>query len=246
LGVQTILAMMQIIDHTLARLRYSTQSRTLAEMAMVRIATLEDLESLAELIARLRSADSSAPLAVSAHRPAQAITSVVSGAKKKAELIEPDVSSVASPRRTTESLPEDAEPPRPTTAVEVTPENVGEIWRQALSGLSGLLPEQAAACDSVSLAGADRLAVTFVEKYNSCKAFCERGEQLKTLEHALRDVVGRDIRIEFVLIKETQPQLKAARPTASRQRLNNHPLVERASELFDARVVRVEEAGGKE
>ncbi len=33
-GLETILAIMQIIDHTLARLRYSTQGRTLVEMAL--------------------------------------------------------------------------------------------------------------------------------------------------------------------------------------------------------------------
>ena len=49
LGLETILAIMQILDHTLARLRYSTQGRTLAEMALVRIANLEDLDELAEL-----------------------------------------------------------------------------------------------------------------------------------------------------------------------------------------------------
>ena len=38
LGLETILAIMQILDHTLSRLRYSTQGRTLAEMALVRIA----------------------------------------------------------------------------------------------------------------------------------------------------------------------------------------------------------------
>ncbi len=42
LGVETILAIMQILDHTLSRLRYSTQGRTLAEMALVRIANLRE------------------------------------------------------------------------------------------------------------------------------------------------------------------------------------------------------------
>src|SRR4029077_3337741 len=55
MGLETILAVMQIIDHTLSRLRYSTQSRTLAEMALVRIANLEDLDELSDVIAAVRS-----------------------------------------------------------------------------------------------------------------------------------------------------------------------------------------------
>ena len=55
LGLQTILAIMQILDQTLSRLRYSTQARILAELALVRICHLEDLDELSELIAQLQS-----------------------------------------------------------------------------------------------------------------------------------------------------------------------------------------------
>lgn len=51
LGLHTVLAVMQILDETLARLRYSTQGRTLAELALVRITALGDLESIADLLA---------------------------------------------------------------------------------------------------------------------------------------------------------------------------------------------------
>ena len=46
LGIETILAMMQILDQTIARLRYSTHPRTLAELALVRICTLGDTRSV--------------------------------------------------------------------------------------------------------------------------------------------------------------------------------------------------------
>ena len=53
-GVETILAAVQILDQTLARMRQSVHVRTLAEMALVRMARLEDLDTLPELIAQLR------------------------------------------------------------------------------------------------------------------------------------------------------------------------------------------------
>ena len=37
---------MQILDQTLSRMRYSTQGRILAELALVRISHLEDLDEL--------------------------------------------------------------------------------------------------------------------------------------------------------------------------------------------------------
>jgi DNA polymerase-3 subunit gamma/tau len=54
LGLQTVLAMVQILDHTAARLRMSLHGRTLVEMAVVRICELENLDDLAALVAELR------------------------------------------------------------------------------------------------------------------------------------------------------------------------------------------------
>ena len=55
LGLDALLAIMQILDQTLSRMRYSTQGRILAELALVRICHLEDFEELSEVILRLQS-----------------------------------------------------------------------------------------------------------------------------------------------------------------------------------------------
>ena len=54
LGLETILAVLQILDHTLSRLKYLTYPRTVLELALVRICLLEDLDALPELILQLR------------------------------------------------------------------------------------------------------------------------------------------------------------------------------------------------
>ena len=54
MGLQTILAMVQILDHTAARMRVSMHGRTLVEMAIVRICQLGELDDLATLVAELR------------------------------------------------------------------------------------------------------------------------------------------------------------------------------------------------
>ena len=54
LGLQTMLAIGQILDQTAARMRVSMHGRTLVEMAIVRICQLGDLDELADLIAELR------------------------------------------------------------------------------------------------------------------------------------------------------------------------------------------------
>jgi DNA polymerase-3 subunit gamma/tau len=54
LGVETILAAMQVIDTSLARLRYTTRGRTLVELALVRLSRLGQLEDLSTLLSQLR------------------------------------------------------------------------------------------------------------------------------------------------------------------------------------------------
>ena len=55
LGVETTLAIMQILEQTIARMRLSTQGRILAELAFVRVCKLDDLEQLSNLIAQLKT-----------------------------------------------------------------------------------------------------------------------------------------------------------------------------------------------
>jgi DNA polymerase-3 subunit gamma/tau len=236
LGLETILAMMQIIDQTLSRLRYSTQGRTLAEMAIVRIANLENLDDLTDVILQLRNGApaTAAPGAATRSSPA------VDSAKKKADLIPngtPATASVDEPHER-----------RQAPAVPLTTETAPLVWQQALASLSDLLGENASLCESVAFRVPNRLVATFRAKYTSCKAFCERGEQLTKLETALTDVAGASVKVDFVVLADENTAGPAPRRAVpQRQRMAEkaeHPLIRRAGELFDARLVRIEEPGG--
>jgi hypothetical protein len=126
----------------------------------------------------------------------------------------------------------------------LTEATVEDIWKEALAGLTDLLGDNAALAERVTLDGAGRLVAQFGAKYTSCRAFCERPPQRARLEAALEQVAGRPVEIEFRTL-EAEPQDEAPRGAAPyRQRMAEtaeHPLVRRASELFAARVVRVEE-----
>jgi DNA polymerase-3 subunit gamma/tau len=82
LGLDALLAAMQILDQTLSRMRYSTQGRILVELALVRISHLEDLDELSAVIAQLQSGAVLAPAAM--NRPAQP-AALADAAKKKLE-----------------------------------------------------------------------------------------------------------------------------------------------------------------
>ncbi|REK10307.1 MAG: DNA polymerase III subunit gamma/tau [Planctomycetota bacterium] len=229
LGLETTLAIMQVLDHTLSRLRYSTQVRTLAEMALVRIANLETLDDLAGLLADMRSGASGAipPAGSARSTPPSSLP-----AKKKDEPESPQA-------------PEHTSNGHAAACIELTPESVADVWKEALAGLSGLLADNASLCQSVSLGAGGRLVATFGAKYTSCKAFCERPEQLSTLSRALSDVAGKPVNVEFHLAAdEPSAARQKSRPVGHRQRLAEmaeHPMVRKATELFDARLVNIEE-----
>jgi DNA polymerase-3 subunit gamma/tau len=111
LGLQTTLAMVQILDQTAARLRVSLHGRTLVEMAIVRICSLDDLDDLASLVAELRGAAPSAPSAPKAPLPR------IEPAKKNVEP-PPAVASLGS----IPPLPKPVAPsPAPTATVPASP-----------------------------------------------------------------------------------------------------------------------------
>ena len=68
-GLETLLAILQILDQAITRMRQSMQTRVLLEIALVRIAALEDLDDLGNLVARL---EANVPVSVGP-RPPRAI-----------------------------------------------------------------------------------------------------------------------------------------------------------------------------
>jgi DNA polymerase-3 subunit gamma/tau len=231
LGLQTVLAAMQILDHTLGRLRLSTQARMLAELALVRIASLEDLDELAALVARLEGG---------------AAASEAAGAKPPRRRVGP-----AQPDRpaSPETTPSEGEPPAEpsTTTVALTPENAARIWNQALARVSGLGARHAKDYAEIAAAGPNRLVVSFKPAYTLSKSICERPDQVAKFEKALADLTGEPVRVQFALLEEQSegaPLEVPTRAVSPQQRLleiSRHPMIRRAAELFDAKPIRVDE-----
>jgi DNA polymerase-3 subunit gamma/tau len=247
LGLTTVLAAMQILDQTLARLRYSTARRTLAELALARICALEDLEAIAESLAQLRSggattsaAQSSSPARATAEPPAK---------KKSAEIEVGDSPRELKTRAGSNGSyhsPNEARETRSPTPL--TEETAQPLWQQVLKEMGDLLADAAAQADRLAISGPNRLVVSFPAKYTSCKEFCEHPERTPQLEAALSRAVGSAVRLEFRV--DPQPATVPAEPTlprpvSQRARLAEkaqNPLVRRAEELFEATAVAIDES----
>lgn len=261
-GLETIFAVLQLLEEAINRLRFSTHRRTIAEVALVRICKLEDLDDLASAVADLR-AGSSGDVAHS-----RGITRQV--AKKKSESQPSRLKgSVATPMaEPTENTPQataNVDATRPdrsemsTSAVDSSPSappcklsesSAESVWEGALARLSGsgMITAKGRQYDSVAISAPNRLEVAFKETYNLCKAYCERPEQLRKIEESLEQVTGANIRVDFVLSpaeeRETRkPASKQVEPDSRMKKMveaEDEAIVRRAKELFGARVTRVD------
>ena len=258
LGLETILAILQIIEQTLWRLRFSTQARTLAELALVRIARLDDLERLSDLIAELRTGVPPAPAASNAG--SAAVSSAIA-AKKKADLtpvangsppITPTVAPASNPPQPAHLVQRDSAPSENRLWVPLRPENALELFQQAAEKVGGMTASSAQQASAAAIGAPNQLVVTFPAKYNYGKTVCEAADKAKQLEAALAELVGGPVRLTFAVSEgqggadagSVEPN-RGLSPKQREAQLRQHPLVRRAEELFDARAV-IREVGNRE
>ncbi|HEX6962283.1 MAG TPA: DNA polymerase III subunit gamma/tau, partial [Lacipirellula sp.] len=250
LGIQTILAISQILDQTAARLRVSTQVRTLAEMAIVRICHLQDLDELSALIEQLRTGEVAA-----APGPPPAAGAKKNGLASAAPPLQPRALPGGRPEPSPTPIPLQRDPrpeagaaeeasPRPARPVTLDPNALEPVWHQALERLSGIAADCAAAATKLTLDAQGRLVASFPESQKFARDSCLRPANLNRLEAALAEVLGG--RIGVVLTTHNDPQEASVAATekraAPRQQMADaaaDPFVQKAVELFDADAARL-------
>ena len=270
MGIETILAIVQVLEQTSSQMRSSTHSRTLAEIALVRVANLENLDELSTLIAQIQAGGpaqagnapaGNAPLkkkpvaakhqagiadsGASAKSPAQATQATpapasASGGTKVAQ-------AESSPAAASPNAPEQEVtiPPAIQFQAELSESTVATIWKHVIDNLGEMVADQAGLCDSVAISGPNRLAVRFPAKYTSCSRFCERAEQKAKLQAALEVASGGPVAVEFQVCETRvdKPVVRTTRSGSMRKyqaEAIKRPIVQRALELFEVENPRVD------
>lgn len=300
LSLETILAMMQIVDQALSRLRYSSHGRVIVEMALVRLCKWRDLESVANLLQELRGQAAAPQIASSAkgmQSPARIsdhggatlskglpnsqisrgatsagegeVQKVDSGPESGSYPATSNAERKTSPQNygkqrpdsepgpTAQMVPSGEEHPSATALMgdesagpghlKLIDENLQEIWRQVQARIPVILSDMAAMATTVAISAPNRLAVTFDEKYTSCKKYCETPQSMSRLELALREITGQTVRFDMAVqskSSDSETETVNKKGVASqRERLmekSRHPLVRQAIELFNARPLKIE------
>ncbi|MFO0881020.1 MAG: DNA polymerase III subunit gamma/tau [Gemmataceae bacterium] len=241
-SLDAILAGLDVLAVTKSRMRGSQHTRTLVEMALVRLGRLSDLVSLSQLSQWLGQnrldSRAAAPAAVpGAGRPRPMTDEPV---KKNRPVTAEGESSPAAPQLSLE---------------ELSPQNWPQIWSQIVGFLGTMLSSDLAKAGCPAISGPNSLVFQFPGGYNSIKEAMQRPERHSRVEDAFRRVFGKPVTVNYSIgasSGETKPEETASRTTGatrsvlvSKEEAEKVPLVRRAVEVLGASVQRVDEGFGE-
>ncbi|MBM3955505.1 MAG: DNA polymerase III subunit gamma/tau [Planctomycetes bacterium] len=244
LGTATVLAMLQIVDQALARMRSSAHPTVLAEMAVVRLAALEDLDGLATLVGTLSAPAGAVPAAGPPERRE----------KKTADL----TAAVPAPHAVAPAFAVPQPSAAPAASAPVAPGVSADaeplvVWRECGRIVGGLAADFAdLAVQAVWHEG--RLAVTLPAGARMALDFLRGSDVVTGLQRALVGIVGRPASVAVDLAADEADAGGASSPgpkadagsgaglsqAALVRAATAHPLVRQACELFDGSIRRVD------
>jgi DNA polymerase-3 subunit gamma/tau len=238
--LDTVLAALQILDTTRARLRGSPHGRLLVEMALVRIARLENLHEIGDLIARLTALEAGLPPAAG---PSPG-TGPGGGGRKKA---------VPSPAVVEPPAPAAATPPGTDGAAREL-ERIRQLWPDLIKKVGVRLGVPLSQLDPAgfALAPPDVLVIRVGAGYNWIVDECDPSEPRSRIEKELRKLLDQPVTVRFERFEEpdgggpggtgSNPGPTAS-PTGGARRpgdLDGDPIVQKVVQLFEARPVHLE------
>ena len=240
LSADSILAGLDVLSATKARLRASSHARVLLEMALVRLTRLEHLISLSQLAQQL-----SAPGNPAASRPSSEPNR---SAERRTPNRPPEASTQLSSERRVEQKRTEADaspavaPPAGPTAL--TAASVSQVWRELLRQVGPILAGTLEKAELPAIIGPKTLVLRFEQRYNRQQEHCQEPARVERIEEALRKLTGQawDIRFESVSNDAAAPAVAVADADKSpsryrRQRAEamQEPLLKRASETLGRR-----------
>jgi DNA polymerase-3 subunit gamma/tau len=213
LSMDGILAGLDVLAAARARMRQSSHARTLFEMALVRLARLNDLVSVAELAQLMGqggqvtprtatpSSRASTP-ALADGRPGTRPNEDIGTLKKKSDAaLNGDGEAGTNGADRSEQL-------------ELTPDTLPQIVDSALAGLGTMFAHHVRLA-TAAISGPNALVFCFSEEYTQEKDYCSEPERFRRLEESFRKVLQFPCRVRIETAagpapSGNQPDLPAA------------------------------------
>src|SRR5262245_45859887 len=233
-----ILGGLEVLTATKARMRGSTHTQVLLEMAVVRLCRLGELLSVGQLVQALSQPGATMPVAsANAGTLPRANVAAPEGAKKN-DLTAPKPSqNGARPENTVDEL----------STVPLTEQNLPEVRERFLRQMQERFPILAnhlKFASSYANFGPNALAIRFAPVYNANQAACATEANVQRIQETLKRVTGQaiSVRIEKDDSAKAPEQAPAAAPPAPvqasdrKKQLLTLPLFKKASQALGAQI----------
>ena len=240
LGLEKTLSIVQLLDHCITRMQSSMHSRTLMEVAIVRICNLQNLDLVADLANQLATGANKKP----AKKKEQQVKTSASAAPatKPSEIPVQETTTKPASGIVTAKEPSAAVAPIPVNSqLELRQDNLQAIWQQSAGSVGGMAPEMAGSVQKLQLNG-QQIQITFSDRL--AFDFFQRSDRLNTVLESARKIAGDEVSLEFKLA-ENQNAAAAPKPKLTRvqmiRQLEQHEMVKNAIEVFDAEIIEFHE-----
>lgn len=248
-GLENVVAALQIFADTKGRMQRVTYGRALAELALVRLSLLADMERLDDLLAQLKAGNpvvsSGAARPVSAPPPQRlsapsAPPPASLPAQKKNEGLTQSATTAGASEEPPAAIEADAPADvaaGPPAVIAFEAGNEAELHRLLLTRLTDMTGTHLAKVVSTAISGPNRLDFSFSASYDIGRKACERPEVQSRLESLVKELTGQSVRIQFrtVAAEAPDPKPQPAPPTTSRRRVvesPEDPLVQEVAKTF--------------
>ncbi|MBT4865611.1 MAG: DNA polymerase III subunit gamma/tau, partial [Planctomycetaceae bacterium] len=248
-GLATILAALQILAETKTRMFRASHSRALAELGLIRIAMLSELDDLRAAIEELRTGISPGP--VSSGPATGKSTAPSTRATQATKRGGTDTASAppTAQKKTRVDAPTTVEsssqPENRPPTIEFLAGNETQLWTQVLVTASDAIRTHVQATCGVAISGPNQLELMFPASYSFSRQFCERPEVSGRLSEIIAQLTGQTPQI-VCKISETPPTEEPEAPEAieenpaSDTNVIEDPFVQQAVAVFEATVVKVD------
>ncbi len=246
-GLQTIVAALEILSETKLKMQRTTMGRALAELALVRISLLKDLDRLDDLIAQLKSG---AVVTVSAGPARSNAAPAMPSSARSLSSPEKKTADISTPR---EEPPEanavSPEVERPQPVIEWAPNCGAEILAKLRERFRDIIGTYLQQVVSTAISGPNLLEFSFAPGYDMGRKACQRPEVLSQIESAIEELTGEPIRIRLSVAAGmvAPPPVVVPNPAAPSARRSveesSDPLVQEVGKVFGVELWRVQEIG---
>lgn len=231
-GLQTVLAVVGLIDQTLVRIRLSVYSRVLLEATLIQICNLPDLQEIVDLASAAKSSTSSVP------------------AQKK-KLTPPiklaPVAAIASPSPTVE--PEKPEKPAEVASTQkLSADSANTVWKSAIEILEDIRQSLARSVSHAEYLGPGKLRLVFPAESGMSMRRCDAPDNRAAFIEAVSTIAGEPVFLEYHAAppKEKTKVVESTAPKPTRMQrmreIESHPLVKSCVEAFGAEIVKIDRA----